>query len=235
MSVRIVTLFVLRSNPNQLKGEQMKKVLIVLALVTAFAFSADSYLVDDPIPGGASGTDDLLKYDDGTAHWLWSGVSWFGTWFDVTDFIPTATGFECDWTEWWYYHHANSPWDTDMIVVEIWSGNAAMPMTNLTSDDITALHYAPVVVNYATPVSTTADFWTIGNTTVYSAAGIPSQLYDEFDNFTGIPHSFLSQDFILWDPPSAAGYNPDAFNRCSGTILAALDSESWGAIKGLFR
>ncbi len=213
----------------------MKKVLIVLALVTAFSFAADSYLVDNPVAGG-SGTDDLLQYDDGTAKWLWSGISYFGTWFDVTDFIPSATGFACDYTEWWYYHHANAPWDTDMIVVELWSGDAIMPVTNLASDDITALHYAAVIVNYATPVDCGVDFWMIGNTTTYSASGIPSQLYDEFPNWTGIPHSFYSQDWILWDPQMSGGTDINAFNRAEGTIeTSALDSESWGAIKGLFR
>lgn len=211
----------------------MKKGLVVLVFIVASAFAVDSYLVENPVAGG-SGTDDLLQYDDGTARWLYSGVAYFGTWFDITDFLPGATEFECSSTEWWYYHHDDHPWDTDQIRVELWTGDATMPVTNLTSDDITALHYAAVIVNYATPVSTGTDFWMIGNTTIYSAEGIPSQLYDETVNFTGIAHSFMSQDWILWDPVVPVSCNVDALSRANGDFVA-LENESWGEIKGLFR
>jgi len=212
----------------------MKKVLIVLALVAAFAFAADSNLVSNPVAGG-TGSDDVLQYDDGTAHWLYSGVSYFGTWFDLTDFLPSATDFDCNSTEWWYYHHSAHPWDTDQIVVELWTGDVAMPVSVLASDTITALHYAPVTKTYSTPVTTGDNFWMIGNTTIFSASGIPSQLYDEFDNFTGIVHSFQSQDWILWDPVIPVSDAIDALCRAEGTITSALDNESWGAIKGLYR
>lgn len=212
----------------------MKKVLIVLALVTAVAFAVESYPVEGSGSGG-TGSDDLLQYDDGTAQWLWSGISYFGTWFDITDFLPGAAAFDCDFTEWWFYHHENHPWDTDQISVELWTGDVVMPVTQLAQNDITALHYAPVVVNYSTPVSTGADFWMIANTTVFSALGIPSQLYDDATNFTGIAHSFYSQDWILWDPliSSTTGNEINALSRADGTL--PLESDSWGSIKGLFR
>ncbi len=213
----------------------MKKILIVLALVTASVFAADCYPVEGSV-GGGSGTDDLLQYDDGMAEWIWAGVNYFGTWFDITDFHPEATNFDCSSTEWWYYHHEYSPWDTDQIVVELWTGDVAKPVTELASNDIIALHNAPVIVNYPTPVSTGVNFWMIGNTTVYSDAGVPSLLYDGTSNFTGTAHSFYSQDMINWIIPEAAGIEINAFNRADGEfVTSALNSESWGAIKGLYR
>jgi hypothetical protein len=106
-------------------------------------------------------------------------------------------------------------------------------MTQLTADDVTALHYAPVIVNYSTPVSCGTDFWMLGNTTVYSSTGYPSGLYDEFANFTGEVHTFGSQDFILWDPFIPVSDAIDIFFRADGTL--PLENESWGAIKGLYR
>ena len=209
----------------------MKKVLIVLATLTAVVFAAEGISVDLP---GTAPTDDLLQYDDGTPHWIWSGISYFGTWFYVEDFMPGSSGFEVDMTEWWHYHHPNSPWDTDMTSLELWNGDVAMPMTQLDATDATALHYAPVYIDYDPNIEAEANFWMIANTTVYSSEGVPSVLYDEFDNWTGTAHSFYSQDWVLWDPLVSAGYEIDAFFRCEGSFLA-LEGDSWGAIKGLYQ
>jgi hypothetical protein len=208
----------------------MKKVLIVLALVSALSFAIDGIRVEGL---AGTGTDDLLQYDDGTPKWIYSGTPYFGTWFDITDFMPGATSFTADFTEWWFYHHPNSPWDTDQILVELWEGDVAMPMTQLQVDDITALHYSATIVNYSTPIELGTDFWMVANTTVYSAAGVPAGLYDEFGNFTGEVHTFYSQDFILWDPLIPVSDAIDWFARIDGSL--PLDNESWGAIKGLYR
>jgi hypothetical protein len=210
----------------------MKKVLVVLALVTASAFATGSYRVEDPVTGG---TDDILQYDDGNSAWVWPGINYYGTWFDVTDFMPVATGFECNYTEWWFYEHVNFPWDTDQIVVELWTGDADIPITRLASDTITALHNAPVIVNYSIPLSTGANFWMIANTTVYSTKGLPSVIYDEFDNWTGTPHSFHSTDLTVWNPVEEAGYEINAFFRADGVFPVLLETGSWGAIKGSIR
>lgn len=214
----------------------MKKVLIVLALVTAFAFAADSYLVDDPGQGG-SGTDDMLQYDSGTAAYYWHDASYWGTWFDVTDFVSVASDFECNYTEWWFYEHPDGPyWDTDQAVLELWVGDVAGPVTKLTSDQITATSYTALQVDYATPVLVGGtDFWMISDASVYSSDGSPYVLTDGTDNFTGIAHSFASGDFFLWDPLESGGINTNMFFRAEGTIIVSLDSESWGAIKGLYR
>lgn len=210
----------------------MKKVLIVLALAAAASFALDNVRVEGL---SAPGTDDLLQYDDGTPYWIYGGVAYVGCWFDVTDFMPSAIGFNCDWTEWWFYHHSNLPWDTDQISLELWNGDVAMPMSQLTADDATALHYAPVIINYATPVACEVDFWMVSNTTIYSATGYPSALYDAGANWTGEVHTFGSQDWILWDPFIPVGEDIDVFFRADGEIVVSLDSESWGAIKGLYR
>lgn len=213
------------------------KLLFILSFVTAFAFAIDSYHVEDPVTGGTE-TDDLLQYDDGTAFWTLSETAYYGTWFDITDFMPGSGSpyyFVCDCTEWWFYHTSGSPWDTDQIVAELWIGDVAGPAINLTTDTITAIHNTLVFVNYATPVITGDDFWMIANTTVYSLNGVPSVLYDQFNNWTGTAHSFYNETGTSWEPVIKAGYEIDALFRVSGYGINDLNSESWGAIKGFYK
>lgn len=210
----------------------MKKVLIILVAATVFAFAGGSYRVEDTV---SSGTDDLLQYDDGISAWVWSGINYYGTWFDVTDFMPAAADFECSSTEWWFYEHVNNPWDTDQIVVALWTGDADVPVTKLAADTITALHNAPVTVTYPTAISTGANFWLIANTTVFSTEGLPSVIYDEHDNWSGTAHSFHSSDMTVWDPVEEGGYEINAFFRADGTFPASLETSSWAAIKGSYR
>ncbi|MCD4775527.1 MAG: hypothetical protein K8S15_05685 [Candidatus Aegiribacteria sp.] len=209
----------------------MIKVIFVLAFTAVFAYAIDNCKIENPVAGG-TGTLDWFQYDDGIAYWISSGSAFYGTWFDITDFVPGAGNYECDYTEWWFYHHSNHPWDTDQIVVELWNGDdASGPLTNLTSDVITALHYAPVIVNYATPVPVEHDFWMSAITTVYSVEGLPSVLYDQYDNWTGTAHSFNDMG-----PVVMGGYEVDALFRAGCTWVGLeLENESWGAIKGLFR
>ena len=210
----------------------MKNLLIALALAAAFTFAADTYLVEDPV-AGRPGTDDMLQYDDGTSYWIVSGADYYGTWFDLTDFMPGSSPiyYECYYTEWWFYHHTSLPWDTDQIVIELWTGDVTGPATNLSTDIITALHNSPVFVTYVTPVLTGTDFWMIANTTVYSINGVPSVLYDQYDNWTGTAHSFNDMG-----PVVMGGYEVDALFRAGCTWVGLeLENESWGAIKGLFR
>lgn len=206
------------------------KVILVLCLAAVFAYAVDSYEIENPVSGG-TGTDDLLQYDDGSAAWILAASTFYGTWFDYTDFAPGATVADpCRSTEWWFYHHDSYPWDTDQIVVELWNGDDVTgPLTNLTSDVITALHYAPVTVNYSTPVPIELNFWMWANTTVYSTQGLPSGIYDQYNNWTGIAHSFCDDGPVIM-----GGYAVDAFFRAD-CYDVSLEGESWGAIKGLFR
>ena len=212
----------------------MKNVLIALVLAAAFTFAADSYLVEYPV-AGRTGTDDILQYDDGTSCWIVSEALYYGTWFDMMDFTSNPN-YEFGFTEWWFYHHAALPWDTDQIVVDLWAGDAAGPATPLASDDVTAIHNAPVIVTYSPGISIVTDFWMIANTTEYSILGLPSVIYDQFNNFTGIAHSFYNQTGLVWEPVVRAGYEIDALFRVDLIPTgSSLNSESWGAIKGLFR
>ncbi len=212
----------------------MKKVLFVLALVTAFVYAADSYLLEGTAGGGA-GTDDRLQYDDGSAAWVTAGVPYYGTWFDVADFYPSGMGIYCGFAEWWTYHWDAYPWDTDLVSLELYNGDVFGPAVQIAQDEATALHYAPVIVTYATPVVAEQNFWMILNTTVYSAVTAPHVLSDASGNFTGEDHSFISDDFILWEPRNIGGSPVDHLFRADGVIILTLENESWGAIKGLFR
>lgn len=213
----------------------MKKVLIVLALVTAFAFATDSYFVEGQGTGG-SGSDDLLQYDDGTGHWISYNIPYYGVWFDVADFMPGATGFECDYAELVFYHHTSLPWDTDQISIELWNGDAAGATSLIRADDVTATHNTPQNLVYTPAVMLDRNFWLIANTTVHSTDMLPTGFYDEFANFTGVAHTFASDDGILWDPITAVGIEINLMFRAEGTINPnALENGSWGAIKGLFR
>jgi hypothetical protein len=206
------------------------KIILVLALAAVFAYAIDGYEIDNPV-SGVTGILDLLQYDDGTGYWiLTSGSSFYGTWFDYTDFVPGATNpYPCQSTEWWFYHHSAVPWDTDQIVVELWNGDVTGIVTFLASDHITALHNAPVFVNYAPPVSIELNFWMVANTTVYSANGLPGVFYDQYNNWTGTAHSFCDTGTVV-----IGGHAVDALFRaaCYGVNL---ENESWGTIKGLFR
>jgi hypothetical protein len=97
-----------------------------------------------------------------------------------------------------------------------------------------ATHYAPVHANYSPTITTEANIWGLVNTSM-SSGGWPAILGDNTPQFPS--HSFYSDDFIIWEPwiiGGAATAN-DYFVRARGVMIWALDSESWGSIKGLFR
>jgi len=167
-----------------------------------------------------------LSYDDGTACWLtWAGVC-RGVWFDGTDFEPTSPGIECQNTQYWFYHHESYPWDTASFYGELWNGDWTGPVEQLDQTSKMAMHYMPVYCVYAPSIRPDVDFWVLVNTSM-SSGGWPSTLCDDGPNFTGQNHSFFSDDFVIWEPwtSDAAGASP----------LMALEADSWGGIKGLFR
>jgi len=59
----------------------------------------------------------------------------------------------------------------------------------------------------------------------------PSTIGDNTPNPTN--HSFTSNDFILWATWTASAN--DLVIRAGRYILSALETESWGSIRGLFR
>jgi len=206
-------------------------LFFIILLASGMVFGAGSFLLEDPVIIGE--TDDILSYDDGSAHWLTWGGLYRGVWFDVTDFDPFATHVYADYTEYWFFHHTSYPWDTASFYAELWNGDVAGPSAQLNQTSVIATHYAPVHADYSPVIVTEADFWGLVNTSM-SSGGWPSMLGD---NTPHIPsHSFYSDDFIIWEPWIAGGATAnDYFIRTSGVPPWALESESWGAIKGLFR
>jgi hypothetical protein len=208
----------------------MRNVLVVLAVLVAASF-AGNFRLETPVNCG--GTDEVLSYDDGSAFWLTWGGLYRGVWFDVTDFNPAMSGLAANYMEYWFYHHSTYPWDTASFYSELWNGDAAGPSAQLNQTSMIATHYAPVHANYSPVIETGADFWGLANTSM-SSGGWPSILGDNSPNATD--HSFYSDDFIIWEPWIVGGATAsDYFVRASGTLIGALDSESWGAIKGLYR
>ena len=208
----------------------MRNVLVVLAVIVAVGF-ASSYRLETPVYCG--GTDDVLSYDDGTSHWLTWGGLYRGVWFDVTDFDPSGTGFECDYTEYWFFHHSSYPWDTASFYAELWNGTSASPTALLDQTSMMATHNTAILCNYSPAIIAEGEFWALVNTSM-SAGGWPAILGDNTPNT--VSHSFFSDDFIIWEPWIIQGpMANDYLARASGTILSALESESWGAIKGLYR
>ncbi len=204
----------------------MKNVIAILAVLSLVAFAGQVAIDLAPVQG----TDaDWLEYDDGTANWLTWGGMYRGTWFDATDFIPTAFNCDIHQSEFWFYHHASYPWDTSDVYLEIWDGAVSAPVTQLDQTMVTAIHYAPVYATYATPLATAnAEFWAFANTEM-SAGGWPCNLGD------GTPgtHSFFSDDFIIWEPWGDMG---DYFIAVEADIneAGALDNTTWGSLKATF-
>ncbi len=212
-----------RDTQTKKKGEFMKNVIAILAVLTFVAF-AGQVQIDRGVVEGTDG--DWLRYDDGTYNWLTWGGMYRGTWFDATDFVPGTTACDIHQSEFWFYHHSSYPWDGSDVYVEIWDGTVSNPVTQLDQTMITAIHAAPVYATYATPLVAGAEFWAFANTEM-SAGGWPSILGD------GTPgtHSFFSDDFIIWEPWGEMG---DYFVAVEADLHQALDNTTWGSLKATF-
>jgi len=205
-------------------------LFFVVLLASGMVSGAGSFLLESPVI--VEGTDYVLQYDDGTAHWLSWGGLYRGVWFDLDDFVPYQPGCYVHYTEFWFYHHASYPWDTTSFYAELWSGDASGPVDQFDQTSMVATHYAPVHAYYSPDIATGVDFWGLVNTSM-SSGGWPALLGDNSPNATD--HSFYSDDFILWEPWIVIGGTAsDYFVRVSENF-GALERESWGSIKGLFR
>jgi hypothetical protein len=211
----------------------MARLIFLLVLFAAGATAGRGSLrLEAPVFVGE--TDAVLQYDDGTAYWIaWEGL-YRGVWFDVTDFAEAGTGFNAEFTEFWFYHLPSHSWDTSSFYAELWNGDAPVgPTYRLDQTTVIATHYAPVYANFSPTLGTESNFWVLENT-IMSSSRMPSILADNSPNPTS--HSYYSNNFILWEPWILGGATAnDYFVRAGGDILGALDTESWGAIKGLFR
>ncbi len=208
----------------------MKTTCILFAVIAAAALS-NSFRLEDPVFIGG-GTDYGLRYDDGSSYWLtWDGL-YRGVWFDTQDFLPGSQGIDCGNTEYWFYHHAERPWDTSDFYAELWNGASSAPISQLNQTTVTAYHYSGVFADYSPIIRTERNFWVIVNTEM-SSGGWPALLGDNTPNTTD--HSFFSDDFIVWEPWIMTGSVAGDYFIMAGWGHGALESGSWGTIKDLYR
>lgn len=113
---------------------------------------------------------------------------------------------------------------------ELWSGDDETgPATLLFHEEsATAVHYSPVCVEVDPPIHPGPDFWVLVNREM-SSGGWPSLLGDNTPNWTGYPHSFLSDDFISWQP-----WIYDLSIRAYTNVPYGLSPGTWGELKTLF-
>ncbi|MCD4706413.1 MAG: hypothetical protein K8S62_01595 [Candidatus Sabulitectum sp.] len=108
----------------------------------------------------ASGTDDLLQYDDGIADWFTFEGEYRGTWFNLEDFYPAvdATGFVVNYAEVWFFHVSTQPWDTSYFIGEITDGTPDSPGTVFAHDTGIATHLSPSYIYPMAPCTTSMNF-----------------------------------------------------------------------------
>jgi len=217
-------------NNRKKEGEPMRRVFLALAVFAFSAFAGGAWIETIPVATGSTDAD-YLQYDDGSANWLTWGGMYRGVWFNTEDFVPGMDGFLLDFSEYWMYHHSSYPWDTSDFYAEIWNGDYMSPLVQLDAQTVTAIHYAPVFANYATPIEAEMDFWALENTDM-SAGGWPSVLGDATP--PAVDHSYFSDDFYVWEPWSDGTNTGDYFIRVEGEFIDALDIVTWGGIKAIF-
>ncbi|GEM_PF-702196 len=167
-----------------------------------------------------------LVYDDGTAYWLTWGGLYRGSCFDPDEFCGgPMLGCIVESMEFWFYHHPDYPWDTSEFYAELWLGGTSAPLCEYDKTQLTATHYSPVSIIYTPSFELSEPFWGFVNLEM-SAGGWPSLLGDNSPNFTGEARSFMSDDFIIWEPWIGGEASAN---------LMDLENNSWGSIKGLFR
>ncbi len=209
----------------------MKNVIAILAVLSLAAFAGQLAVDLDPIQNT---DEDLLQYDNGTPNWVTWGGMYRGVWFNVEDFVPGESSADIHQTEYWFYHSTSYPWDTSDVYVEVWNGDAMAPTTQLDQSMLTALHYAPVFVDFPELLTVEGNFWSFANTEM-SAGGWPSALGDWAGS--AVSHSLLSDDFIIWEPWLVVEVVANYFFRVSADIPSggmALDNTTWGSLKATF-
>jgi len=203
--------------------------LLILLLV---CYAQDVIRLEHPVYIEYS-TDDKFQYDDGSSHWLsWDGL-YRGVWFDTQDFIPGSPGCMLSNSEFWFYHHADRPWDTSEFYAELWNGSPSGFINQMDLTQLTAVHNSGVYAEYYPDIGMSRNFWCIVNTEL-SDGGWPSLLGDNTPNT--VDHSFYSDDFTIWEPWIMTGtVASDYFIMASGVPLSGLQSATWGTIKTLYR
>jgi hypothetical protein len=173
-----------------------------------------------------------LQYDDDSPSWLtWTGL-YRGVWFNTDDWLPGQPFNWIDFSEYWMYHDVSYPWDVSDFISEIRHGYSSGPLTLIDSDQITAIHYAPVYGNF-NKNGDLSDFWAIDVSSL-SSGGWPSLIGDETP--PSVDHSFYSDDFITWIPWSDGIWTGDYLIRAQVhyEYNPALERMTWGSLKAAF-
>lgn len=165
-----------------------------------------------------------IAYDDGTPVWFtWSGI-YRGVWFDLEDFVmEPPMNYYLTSVEMWFYHHTSYPWDTSSFFCELWMGGLWGPMNLMDTNFCTAQHYTAINCMFEDLYWIDNYFWIVLDLT-QSAGGWPSSLSDGTPR-AGISHSYVSDDFIIWEP-----WTIDQ----TTTFPLNLISLSWGSLRALF-
>jgi hypothetical protein len=204
---------------------------VLMAFLSVLSLEQDGARLSDPHACPPMDSQ-LYYYDDGTPNWLsWSG-QWRGVWFEMEDFGGAGNSLICDYSEFWFYHHASYGWDTALFYAELWSGGISGPETDISLTTVVAQHYTACLAYNDPPVDVGSSFWVLDES-AFSSGGWPCILGDgspqESEN-----HSFFSDDFEIWEPWIIDGaYANDYLIRAHGSFLG-LDESTWGAIKTLF-
>lgn len=214
----------------------MKKAIAILAVLSFAAFAGEFAVCNSsPIETDA----DWLKYDDGTPHWYLTGGMYRGVWFNVKDFDATMAQAEILQAEVWFCHSSTRPWDVSEVYFEIWDGvpTGPNPTGRRNQATITAIHSTAQYVDYTSApiVSVDHNFWTVINLEM-SAAGYPSSYMDHGPNVGQTPHSFGSEDFIIWESFIHPSDPLNFMMRIYANLIlpGSFDNTSWGSIKAVF-
>ncbi len=209
----------------------MKSTLALLVLFSLTAFAGQA-AVDS---GSIQGEDTFwIMYDDCTpADISWEGT-YRGVWFNLEDFIPGICSAYLLESKFWFYHmETGYAWDTSDVYLELWKGDSAGPFLRRDQTLVTALHYAPVGVQYWPIIHITANSWVLANTEL-STGGWPSLLSDEMTSQE--THSYYSDDFTVWNPWGTPGACGDYFVSLLVSLNPpySLTSTTWGSLKATF-
>lgn len=195
-----------------------------------FSFTACVLLLTISASVRASGTDDLLQYDDGTADWFTFEGEYRGTWFNLEDFYPSldATGFVVNYAEVWFFHvYTTHPWDTSEFIGEITDGTPDSPGTVFAHDTGTAFHLSPSYIYPMAPCTTSMNF-TVTEIPQFSEIGAPS-IASDISPATN-PRSFTVTSGII------NYWQYDFLVRINGYPIppAELARTTWASLKATF-
>ncbi|MCK5842733.1 MAG: hypothetical protein KAH31_11220 [Candidatus Sabulitectum sp.] len=203
----------------------MKLSLIIIVVLCRIALGGEAAVDQLPVHKTEG---NWLSYDDGTAAWItWSGT-YRGVWFNTEDFVPGNPDIWLEQVEFWFYH--TMCWDYSHFFCEIWNGDVTGPEIQLLQTWTHALHYCPTIVDISPALLPETNFWCIINTEL-SSGGWPSPLGDGTPST--IVHSFLSDDFVTWEPWTPPTGTSDYFIRVNVGFLN-LDATTWGSLKATF-